>query len=461
MRPDPSLKGKGHGKDENQVSAMPQAIFFACAFLLNDLFSLAFRYLDWGKGLDRLLLLVVIAAFLIATRKIKITISLPRKFTYFIYAALGILFLGYIGLIGYSVVSTAKTGVIRLDQGEATFRAAIELLRGHNPYAKGALLDQATYFYLLQKRVQLGVGPAVPPPQVQSVFDAYWRTLNPALRTLLLPAPPPNNPAAALQTRILGYRYGLVILAISTVLVPTFGPAAIPLENAILTLGLLAIMIWILRLRHLEKPVIALALLGVMLDVQIPWNFIYFTATDIWAIFFGFLAVGCLLNKKEPLAGIFFAASVCSKIFPGLIFAVVMLRFVSFRLLKYFFITLFILITPWLIWDTSGFLSNAILFPFYMPLDSTSWSAFVPFKLSIIMHILLLLCAVYLISKIIFSQEKRWFYLMSLLTITVAAAAGEFHNNYVPWFSIWTVLSMTDWCGREDLNLQGVAPTSS
>src|SRR5260370_23886039 len=124
---------------------------------------------DWEWGRERCALLAALAlAVLFNGSPARIAIASRSLLVALWMAAL--LALGLSARTGIeTLLHTASTGEIRLDQGQNTLRAARLFLRGENPYARGQLLDLAAYFTRFPQRAQAGLLARANPEEVRAL----------------------------------------------------------------------------------------------------------------------------------------------------------------------------------------------------------------------------------------------------------------------------------------------------
>jgi hypothetical protein len=96
---------------------------------------------------------------------------------------------------------------------------------------------------------------------------------------------------------------------------------------------------------------------------------------------------------------------------------------------------------PFAWWDGTGLAHDLLLWPMAMAPDDTSWVADAPSWAIAAARIALGAAMVWLALQWSTGREART---LAMLAILAAAAAPQFHNNYVPWFSVWMVLATAE-----------------
>lgn len=460
------------------------ALGLSLAFL--EALLLGFQHFNQGYGRHRAIMVIGLGIGLLLLPAIWRFIErfLPSE-TRALNIAVALLIVAPFALFdGYRAVNaiaeTARTQVVRIDQGQHTYRAAEALLQGISPYGRGVIIDPTTYNQRAGQRAAAGVGSDIIAPRAMapratslsepepgsmmekfwrtlnpglrvavpepgSVFEGYWRTFDSGLRDRLLPEPSPGNDIAEREYSLLGYKYGPVVLLIVTSLVPVLGPLAVPVTNIAACLGLLCVVALILRRTGASMVVTVLAVGAIAADYQFQWNYITLTSADIWALLFGCCALLALLVKAPIMLGVAISLAVGCKFFPGLLYVPLLFCLFRWRSVIAFAAGMAVIFLPWLIWDPMGLYFNFIAFSAYRPPDSTSWIAFAnPQIASLARYALAALLAAVTIIVAMQKTMARIPLLMAFMSMIVVLAATQFHNNYVPWFSIFIVLAVVD-----------------
>jgi hypothetical protein len=417
--------------------------------ILLEVWLRAFRRWDWDQGAVRgallFLGLVGLACLRLWPRRGEAAPALTR-WAMLLLAALVVAAFGRAVYKGTrAVLLTARTGTIELDQGQNTYRAALGLLRGENPYGRGALLDPIAYRGRLAIRQAAGVGPAPSVGDVNGALDRYWANPDPVLRAALLPTPPPgSNPDAVRETSLLGYKYGPVPLLLTAPLAVAIGPASVPLLNLLLYVGWLAALAAAARAAGVRLELTALALLAVLADPHPTWNYLANTASDIWPLAFSSVAVVAWLRQWHTVLGVALGLALASKLFPAALFLPLLIAAHSRRAVLVFALTAAALLGPWLLWDAHGFALNVLLWPTLMVPDTTSWVAYVSHPAENAMRLALLgLCGAVLL-RLALNSERRLFWALAVANLAAVAAGSAIHNNYLPWFSAWAALAVIE-----------------
>lgn len=406
-----------------------------------------FRVWDWNGGPVRALLPLVGLLLLAALRTVAPSVwpapTARSQRVAFLVLALAVLANVVVGVL--AAARTARTGDIRLDQGQNTYRAALGLWRGENPYGQGAMLDRAGFETRLSLRKELGVGPSLPDDQVPEALERYWQSMDPALREQLLPKAPEGSSAAARrEVALLGYKYGPVLVLATALPARLFGPAAVPLLNLACFVGWLLALGMLARRRGLPKDAVALSLLAVAVDPHTGWNYVALTASDVWVLLFGALSLWAHAARRPAAFGALLAIAVGCKLFPAL--ALVPLLFFprSLRALGAFALCAAALYLPWLAWDAGGVYNNLVLWPGLMAPDSTSWAFHLPPGPALAVRLCLLALMAVVGLRYLLGREGRLFWSLGLVHLCLASAGVALHNNYLPWFSAFAFLAVAE-----------------
>jgi hypothetical protein len=411
-----------------------------------ELFLGTFRFVTHGLARTALLALVMLLLVTLrATRSWRVdddaSSSHWRRLTVGLIAVAAT---WNVSMIGVSVAHTLKTGDIRLDQGQSTYRAALELRKGRNPYGQGALLDVDAYRSRMARRIAAGVGPTIPASAVEAELARYWQTLDPLAREKLLPSVPPNgSESARREVSILGYRYGPVPPLITAVLTPILGPAAVPVTEGAACLALFLVIALILDGAGIGGLAGGLALFAVMIDPWITFSFILSSASDVWPLLFGFAAVLCAQRRWPGTAGLCLALALGSKIFPAILYLPLLIAMRSTRAALAFGSAMAVLFLPWIIRDAHALFYN-FAWPFLLGNDTTSWEHFAPTRIVAPIRATLAAVVAFVASLLILGRERRWAWALATINVAVLAGGAVFHNNYVPWFSTWVVMAIAE-----------------
>ena len=138
------------------------------------------------------------------------------------------------------------------------------------------------------------------------------------------------------------------------------------------------------------------------------------------------------------------------KTFPAILFLPLLVKRRSFTPFVGFLLVALLSYTPFLLWDAKGLIANAFLWPQLMTPDSTTWLSYVP-KYAVFSARLAVLGAVaWLWIRFLAGRELRLFWTLAMTSTLVLLAGNAFHNNYIPWASIWVVLAVVEaasWAG--------------
>ena len=402
--------------------------------------------LDWGHDTARGLILCGALLGLIILRlrpRPAPEIELYAKSPVWVRILLILAVAADLGIASQTTQRSVQTHRIPMDQGQATWRAARLLWQGEDPYGTGAVLDDTTFVARFAARKDLGMAPAVSRAALYASLLRYDKTLDPALRRQILPVPEESqlSEAAAREARLLGYKYGPVLVVL-TAPFALFGlPAVVVMLNSVVCFGLFAVM-WRL-LRGFTGAFAALGMVALLLDRFIIWNYLENTATDVWALLFCALAVHAYVARRPMATAAALALAVGTKIFPSLTLLPLLLHFRSARPVALFAGLATAIYLPWLLWDPAGLVHNLLLWPLLMK-DDTSWLYYVDPPVVWAVRIIALLAAAALWMRLLSGREPRLFWTLAMVNVLLLLTGGVFHNNYVPWASIWVVAAIIE-----------------
>lgn len=344
------------------------------------------------------------------------------------------------------IVSSARSfesSKIPMDEGQTSWRAARLLWRGENPYGTHALVDFSAFRSRARQRHAAGFHQDATEKGELFTLALYDRTLDSRIRENL--SPPQASASAQREASLYGYKYGPLIL-IGTAAISRFGyPAGVLVLNGVVCFVLFAAMWAILRI--IAEPQLALAgaaMLALLLDRHITRNYLDRSATDVWALMFGALAVLAFLSRRSLASATAVACAIGCKTLPGLLFFPLLLRFRSVAPLVVFVVVLASIYLPWVIWDPMGILFNGLLWPLYMTADWTSWQFHAPPWAVLAARAAALVALSLLWLRYILGMEARLFWTLAVSAALVLLASGFLRNGYVPWLSLWAVAAIVE-----------------
>jgi hypothetical protein len=253
---------------ENRESACSRRLFeLALALGATQVWLSALLIIGWRHGVERGFILGGLLAGLMLLRfrprPIAASVapdSLPQWLRILLIAAL----IADFGIAGGTISRSLRTGLIPMDQGQTTWRAARLLWRGENPYGVGALVDPTAFALRSRARQDAGIAQTLSGAALDAALWRYDETLDPAVRNQILPVPQdrPLTESAAQEARLAGYKYGPVLI-IATVPFAVAGiPAGVVLLNSIVCFGLFAVFWILLQRQGCGRAFAALGLLG-------------------------------------------------------------------------------------------------------------------------------------------------------------------------------------------------------
>ena len=415
-----------------------------CFLLLLHTLLAGFLIFDWGHGSLRGGLLLALALSLLALGRVSAPAS-PPPWPRWLHR--GILVLCLLGVVfntalGVSeIVQSRARGGLRLDQGECLFRACQLLARGENPYACGQIVDAEAFRNRQPLRRRLGLPPGSESPEVLS---DYLRSLDPSLRAKLLPVPPEVRPQVRLETALLGFKYGPVLILVTASWALWLGIAAVPL------LQLVAYLAWLLGLWRLSQLALRDRLLAntcfcaITLDWHSSNNLLRLCTSDVWVLALASWSTYAYFTRQRVAQGVLLALALASKLWPAMFFLSLLLATRCARSLGAFALTSAVLWLPWVCWDAQGLLANLVLWPSFMAPDSTSWTFYSPRALVTCLRVALLAGAGRFAWRLALGQERRPFLALALGSLSLAGAGNVLHNNYLTWFSAWAFLAVAE-----------------
>jgi hypothetical protein len=418
--------------------------------------GILFQLFDYwqGRGLRKAGLLVVIGALCWAlyrwTGTKRIAMRRPPAVTWILLAA-ALLLLGNSIVRGVgSFAWSRRQGDVLHDQGQIAHRTLRLLGQGVNPYGSHTMLDPLAFadqVDALARRPECG---SVDPDAATRAFAEYWDGHVDAGRMLTLPPVVADSPTCHglhVKFQSLGYHYGPVLLAAYLPLVALFGPAGI------YAVHLLALLIWIAVLGVWLKqtlvsvawvPALSAMIVFLLAPTHINDIFLQLAASDLIPTILASVGLLCWLQGRDVAAAVLVALSVGSKLFPGVLFAPLLLR--NRKAVVVCVVVTVALYLPFAVWEPAGLIHN-LLYPFTIR-DTTSPLA----AISPAAGTLLRIGAVGSIGAWIWRLAiQRWpgrESLLFLVSLHLAALVlgGMSHNNYLIWamaaiavFWIWMV----------------------
>jgi hypothetical protein len=434
----------------------PLALALACGAAL--LLLLGFRLFDWEHGLTRAALVLALLAGLFLLPRLCRRWPLihepdaPASRLAMLTAAT--LLALAVGIGVSSVAFTARTGEIRLDQGQNTYRAALVLLRGESPYGPGQLLDLEAYGTREALRREAGLDAEAD----DDTLDRYWQTLDPELRRRLLPVPGPDAPPLAhREASVLGYKYGPVPFLLAAPLARPLGPAVVPLLNLLAFLAWLAVLGAVLG-AALPRWTAPLLLAAVLATYEVPFNFLYFTASDVWPLLFSSLGVLALLRGRSALMGASLGLALGSKLLPSALFLPLLLRAPRpGRALLSAALVAAALYAPFVAWGPEAFILNVVRWPTLMGPDSTSWVFYAPAAVVPVARAAVAVGIIFVLWRLVTGRDERLFRSLAAVNLLVVLGGSAFHNNYVTWFAPWLFFALAEGVTRGKTLPRGAA----
>ncbi len=425
---------------------------------------------DWEWGRERCALLAVLALVVLFARSPARIAIASRSLLVALWIA-ALLARGLSARTGIeTLLHTASTGEIRLDQGQNTLRAARLFLRGEDPYARGQLLDLEAYFTRFPQRAQAGLLPRAPPEEIRALAERWWRTLDPSARELLLP--PAENPAAARERALYGYKYGPILFLATAPVQALFGAAAVPLLQLVLWASFLTMLALSLRAAQVGAGGVPLALLAIALEPNVAHNALYLSASDVWALALMSSAMLAWLRGRPVALGLCTASAVGCKVLPAMLLAPLLFLPVRKQGAAFSWAAplwclggLLVLFAPFALWDPLGLWADLALWPSAMRPDNTHWSFYAGEQVRAAARLILI--AAVAVATVLLVRARRteaavWFRYLAAASAAAVLAGVAFHNNYAPWFTSWAACAaVASAFGPESASAQAPAASTN
>ena len=425
-----------------------------------EVYNSSLEALAWGHGLVRAAFLVGVVIFLFALRLWFAPVPQPSAAARrMIRWALVALLLANVGIAGHAIQKSFASKRIPLDQGETTWRSARLLWKGEDPYGPGALVDFEAYRTRFSEREKEGLGPRIPTREVPGTMAKYDKTLDPSLRRELLPVAT-GAEAEGLEARVLGYKYGPLLLEMTALAVPMGIPASVITLNVLATFALLYTLY---RLMKFEVgPAFAeLGVVALLLDLHISLNYLRYTATDVYPLLFCALAVFAYRSGRNLACGACLGLALACKTFPTLLLLPLLIEGGSLLAVIVFVLVTLAVWTPALLWDPHGVAINVFFWPEIMATDTTSWLFAMPkWAVSGIRVVVLAIIAMAWLRYLL-GRETRLFWTLAFVSTVVLFAGNAFHFNYMPWASIWIPLTVLEAAKGEAATRSAIPAISS
>jgi hypothetical protein len=402
---------------------------------------------DWEWGRQRCALLALLAVLIVVARpSAPAFLRSPRA-----AAAIWVATLVALGIdvrTGVqSVLLAARTGQIRLDQGQNTLRAARLLLRGEDPYAQGQLLDLEAYFTRGRERAQAGL--SMPDPRLApALARRWWATLDPSARSALVVPAPAGNAAALRERSMYGYKYGPLLPLVTAPAQAIAGPAAVPALQLSSWAALLILLLLCLRAGGAGWAAAGLAIFCLSLEPNLARNALYYSASDVWALALMAAALLAFLRERPVALGVCVAAAIACKLMPSLLLAPLLFaQRRAGRLAAPLACAggLALLLGPFVLLDPQGFWTNVAVWPAAMRPDNTHWSFYASASVHRAARVSIGAAIVAAAAVLVVRRERSaspWFRYLAAASAGLVLAGVAFHNNYAPWFTVWALCAV-------------------
>ncbi len=411
-----------------------------------------FMYWDWDYGIYRGLLMLALGLIsLVPTVFSQKPPNLPISI---LYRQLSWLFFAF--LLGNFLFcsfknyqNASKAGDLSFDQGQNSYRAWLMLKKGHNPYGKDAILDSVEFHNLLsQIKNKKECLQHLNLNQIESSFDAYWKSVSPELLRKLRIDMKLEASCAEFNpiSESLGFKYGPALIGFYGLFIDFFGPAGIFITHIFFFIFFLAIVFLSFRKNFFFSPtaVIAFSILLFVPDAFRTNGFVN-SASDSIPTLLACSSFLLLSQKQSPLLSAFLLAlSLSSKTFPGLLYLPV-IAYLNRKSFIFCMLLTLIFHLQFMLWDISGFFNDLIFFNLTRTTDSTAFLHFLSPALQKTTAFFSTLCIFLVIVyywKKSYPVWNSWRILIISHVLTLFSAK-TFHNNYLSWIQVllalWTL----------------------
>lgn len=415
-----------------------------------------FYHYDWGYGVLRGLLLLILFFLIIAFEKVvrhKKFLLLNKKYLEVvgkITIIAGVLI--YISIGTKVFLNIRKSSEIPLDQGQNSYRATQTLLQLKNPYSTSQILDPVSYKYLRKKYKSYDFCFA---SHVEN-FEIRWkegRIDNPSRFF-------PNKELDGCQKiskdfTNLGYKYGPLLLLTYLPFFLVFGKAGISIAHSIYLIILVFIIIKYYRSSH-SNPfslIITVAILFIPYHLRI--NVFQNSASDLLPVLFLVACLYYLKKKNYLMTGIFSGLSISTKFLPGILTLPLFLSSSKSRKgIPALLIAWGLINSSFFLWSPTGYLNNLVLFNFKRPTDSTSLMHYLSSTQGKILIFLVILALIFFFNRLIRKNtHPRSLQFIIIESILLFSISKVFHNNYLVWIlpiiGMYTISLLKNKAGRE------------
>ena len=400
------------------------------------LLCILFRVFDWGHGVARAVLLVLMAALAWWWRNGsrawpgKVSRSWVKPVTALVVVGT----VANLVLGTYRIVESRATGTLPSDQSQ-TVLAALRLARkGVNPWATSTFTDGVAYDLAideLRKRPTCGSVPS--DRSIPRITDSDDCARVGGLFSAL------------------GFKYGPAMLAFYAPFVALFGAAGMALAHVALFAALvLTLWAWGSYAR-LPRVVVLVALLPTLYSTQLTWNVLMQGHLDLFPVLLCLGSLWCIKRSAYGTAAVMLGISLGAKFLPGLLFVPLLLKAPR----RYTAIALGVALAcfaPLVVPDWRGFWLN-MSYPFTRAADSTALMFFLgPVERNIVRGA----AAALLLAAFVRAHQRQWTLEASVDWLVVShlivlGIGGTLHNNYLVWLlPLFALLTMT---GRSRVDL--------
>lgn len=403
------------------------------------LFEFFFVY-DFGFGIIRAFIILFIYFLCIAGLKVarKNDGVLSPKSYYLSISAIFIIVL--INLLTFSYLGYRKTislGFYDLDQGQNSWRAYHLAKNGYNPYSKDFILDADTYYLYLEDLIQKKCA-SIDASSYHKIFKEYYKTLNPELKSMLLPRIKNYENCKEFEDRkkSFGYKYGPAILGIYSVFFDFFGLNGMIYANlSFMLIGLFFIFSFLFKATRNQYLPGILTAIPLIIPGSLYRHGLMSPTTDVIPMILSWFSLYFLIEKRNLLSALTLGVALACKTVPVVLFwigALAMNPYVAIIAAgtgALFFI-------PFILHDPIGAYYNFIYFLFSKKPDSTSLVFFMNDYAIYVKLIAIIIASWYLVDLFLKRTVSAYLRFIVISIVVTLLSINIMHNNYLIWLHL-------------------------
>src|SRR3989344_362774 len=397
-----------------------------------------FSVYDWGYGVLRGMLLLVLGLFLLSMQFFRrLTFSSDGMLRWAVLAVV-VLFNLFYGIRTLEVVRSTR--YLGFDQAQMSYHAAKFLISKVNPYGQNSIVDPLVYNLAIARYQNRTECIKYSPQRMIASFSAFWDRPGGSAEgmEMFFPVIAADKKCEDIRRAFgsLGYPYGPVTIATYMPLVLAFEESGLFVAHLLL-MGILAVLLFWIGWNLTRRGNAILACLPPLLVLLTPifrHNFLGLAASDLPAVLFATVFVALWLKGRYELAALALALSLGSKIAPGLLFLPLIIRS-PLRMGLTMVIVLAVFYMPFLLWDAEGLKNTFLVTMVNRSTDSTSLIHFISPSAALILKMTVLSALAVLV---IWVTRRGWtgiraFRYLAFAHIGFLFVAPSIHNNYLTW----------------------------